>query len=76
MAFVVLIGASGSGKTTIARAVAARHGAEAKVFYFDSIIIPSVDEMIRECGSGIQPPWRAAGARPPTPRDREAEIGD
>ncbi len=52
MAFVILIGASGSGKTTIARAIAARGGAQAKVFHFDSIGVPPVEEMIRECGSG------------------------
>ncbi|HLI14269.1 MAG TPA: AAA family ATPase [Alphaproteobacteria bacterium] len=52
MAFVVLIGASGSGKTTIARAIAARCGTTAKVFFFDSIGVPPVDEMIRHYGSG------------------------
>jgi hypothetical protein len=51
MAFVVLIGASGAGKTTIARAIAARTGA-VSVFFFDSIGVPSVEEMIRQYGSG------------------------
>jgi shikimate kinase len=49
--FVVLIGASGSGKTTIARAIERDHGAEVRVFYFDQIGVPSVDRMIAECGS-------------------------
>jgi thymidylate kinase len=52
MRFVVLIGASGAGKTTIARALAQRHTDEIAVFYFDSIGVPSVDQMIAECGSG------------------------
>jgi energy-coupling factor transporter ATP-binding protein EcfA2 len=49
---VVLIGASGAGKTTIARAVAGRRDVAAKVFHFDSIGIPPVEDMVRECGSG------------------------
>lgn len=52
MAFVVLIGASGSGKTTIARAIADRPGAAARVFHFDSIGVPPVEEMVRRHGSG------------------------
>jgi hypothetical protein len=50
MAFVVLIGASGAGKTTIARAIAAL--GTASVFCFDSIGVPPVEEMIKEYGSG------------------------
>jgi energy-coupling factor transporter ATP-binding protein EcfA2 len=49
---VVLIGASGSGKTTIARAVASRCGEAAAVFHFDSIGVPSVEDMIRQHGTG------------------------
>jgi energy-coupling factor transporter ATP-binding protein EcfA2 len=49
---VVLIGASGSGKTTIARAVAARCGEAAAVFHFDSIGVPPVEDMIRQHGTG------------------------
>jgi hypothetical protein len=52
VAFVVLTGASGSGKTTIARAIAACCGAAAKVFFFDSIGVPPVEEMILQYGSG------------------------
>jgi energy-coupling factor transporter ATP-binding protein EcfA2 len=52
MMLVVLIGASGSGKTTTARAIAARCGEAAMVFHFDSIGVPSVGEMVREYGTG------------------------
>ncbi len=52
MPFVVLIGASGSGKTTIVRAIAQRYADEVEVFYFDQIGVPSVERMIAECGSG------------------------
>ena len=46
------MGASGSGKTTIARAIAANCGEIAKVFCFDSIGVPPVEEMVRQYGSG------------------------
>ena len=52
MTLVILIGASGSGKTTIAHAIAKRPVMGASVFFFDSIGVPSIEEMIRECGSG------------------------
>jgi len=52
MPLVVLIGASGSGKTTIARAIEERHAGEVAVFYFDRIGVPSAEQMIAECGSG------------------------
>src|SRR3569832_621337 len=55
---VVLIGASGSGKTTIARAVASRCGAAAAVFHFDSIGVPPVEEMVRQHGTGEA--WKRA----------------
>ncbi len=58
MAFVVLIGASGSGKTTIARAIAQRHAGEVEVFNFDSIGVPTAQQMIVECGSGEE--WQRA----------------
>ncbi|HEV2704119.1 MAG TPA: AAA family ATPase [Steroidobacteraceae bacterium] len=58
MAFVVLIGASGSGKTTIARAIAQRRAGEVEVFYFDSIGVPAEAQMITECGSSEQ--WQRA----------------
>ena len=52
MQFVVLIGASGSGKTTIARAIAERHAGDVEVFHFDQIGVPSANRMIAEFGSG------------------------
>jgi signal recognition particle receptor subunit beta len=52
MSLIVLIGASGAGKTTIARAIAERPGTVGKIFFFDSIGIPPVEEMIRQHGSG------------------------
>jgi hypothetical protein len=50
--FVALIGASGSGKTTIASAIEQRYGDEVQVFYFDRAGVPPVDRMIAEHGSG------------------------
>jgi hypothetical protein len=52
MRLVVLSGASGSGKTTIAQAIKARHPELAAVLFFDSVGVPSVEQMIAECGSG------------------------
>lgn len=52
MSFVVLIGAPGSGKTTIARAIEQRLAGAVDVFYFDRIGIPSEERMIEEWGSG------------------------
>jgi energy-coupling factor transporter ATP-binding protein EcfA2 len=52
MQFVILIGASGSGKTTIARSIEQRYAHDVEVFYFDRIGIPSEERMIAECGSG------------------------
>lgn len=52
MRLVVLTGASGAGKTTIAQAVEERHPRLATVLFFDSIGIPSVERMIAEFGSG------------------------
>lgn len=51
MGLVILIGASGAGKTTIAGAYAARHP-EADVLFFDRIGVPSVERMIADHGSG------------------------
>jgi ABC-type branched-subunit amino acid transport system ATPase component len=52
MRLVVLVGASGSGKTTIANAIDQRYGDDVRVFYFDRIGVPSVDRMVAEYGSG------------------------
>jgi dephospho-CoA kinase len=49
---VVLTGASGSGKTTMASAIAARAAAGIEVLRFDSIGIPPIEEMIADYGSG------------------------
>jgi adenylate kinase family enzyme len=49
---VVLIGASGSGKTTIAQAVEQRHADAVDVFYFDRAGVPSLAQMVAEHGSG------------------------
>jgi hypothetical protein len=52
MPLVVLTGASGSGKTTIARGVEARHPGLATVLFFDSIGVPAAEQMVAEYGSG------------------------
>lgn len=52
MSLVILIGASGAGKTTIARAIAERFADEVAVFHFDRIGVPSVEQMVAEYGSG------------------------
>jgi shikimate kinase len=51
MPLVILIGASGAGKTTIARAIQDRHAETVDVFYFDRIGVPPVEQMISEYGS-------------------------
>jgi hypothetical protein len=58
MAFVILTGASGSGKTTIAEAVAARYGEQIDVHHFDSVGVPAPERMIAEWGSGEV--WQSA----------------
>ena len=52
MPLVVLIGASGSGKTTIAHAIEHRHADSVEVFYFDRVGVPSTEQMIADYGSG------------------------
>jgi RNase adaptor protein for sRNA GlmZ degradation len=51
MGLIVLTGASGAGKTTIAKAFARRHPTLAQVQFFDSIPVPSLDEMTAQYGS-------------------------
>ncbi|HET6411235.1 MAG TPA: AAA family ATPase [Anaeromyxobacter sp.] len=58
MPLVVLIGASGSGKTTIARAIEERYSEEIEVLYFDRIGVPPPERMITEYGSGEE--WQRA----------------
>jgi dephospho-CoA kinase len=47
-----LIGASGAGKTTVARGLEAAQLASLQICYFDRIGVPDVSDMIREYGSG------------------------
>jgi len=58
---VVLTGASGGGKTTLARAVENLHSDECAVFCFDSIGVPS-PEMMQSFGPEYQPggAWQRA----------------
>ena len=51
MRLVILTGASGAGKTAIARAIAERHADAVSVLHFDSIGVPSTAEMIAQYGS-------------------------
>jgi dephospho-CoA kinase len=51
MGLVVLTGASGAGKTTIAKAFAQAHPALAEVHFFDRIGVPSLEEMTAQFGS-------------------------
>jgi shikimate kinase len=46
-----LIGASGSGKTTIAQAIAERLLDNVEVLFFDRIGVPGFEDMVREYGS-------------------------
>jgi shikimate kinase len=55
--FVVLMGASGSGKTTIAGAIAQRY-TDVEVFHFDGIGVPSTKQMI--AGYGSREGWQRA----------------
>jgi predicted kinase len=58
---VVLTGASGGGKTTLARAIKERYPDECDVLFFDSVGVPSPEEMKR-WGDGHQPgvAWQRA----------------
>jgi hypothetical protein len=52
MPLVILIGAAGSGKTTIAEAIEERFTESVDVRYFDRVGVPSSDQMIADYGSG------------------------
>ncbi len=52
MAFVVLTGASGSGKTAIAEAIAFRYAEHVDVYHLDRVGVPPLEQMIAEYGSG------------------------
>lgn len=52
MAALILTGASGSGKTTIAKAIQQHDGNAMQVYFFDSVGVPSTEEMIAGWGSG------------------------
>jgi predicted kinase len=58
MGLVILTGASGSGKTTIARAIERRYPGLATVFFFDSIGVPSAERRLAEYGSDGE--WQRA----------------
>jgi dephospho-CoA kinase len=58
MRLVILTGASGSGKTAIARAIASDRLPPAEVLRFDSIGVPPVEEMIAGWGSSEE--WQRA----------------
>ncbi|NEI64992.1 AAA family ATPase [Rhizobium leguminosarum] len=51
MPLVILTGASGAGKTTIAEAIQRLHGQEIDVFLKDRIGVPPVEEMVEQFGS-------------------------
>ena len=59
--FVILTGASGSGKTTIARCVQQQHSATHEVIFFDSAGVPPTNQMVSEHGSGES--WQRATTR-------------
>lgn len=60
--FVLLTGASGAGKTAIACSVENLRRPNCEVHFFDSIAVPSVEQMRREFGPGHEPggAWQRA----------------
>lgn len=58
MRVVIITGASGSGKTTIAKAVGTLFPDLIDVYHFDAIGVPSLDAMIAGWGSGEE--WQRA----------------
>ena len=61
MPLMVLTGASGAGKTTIASAIEHAHGERVDVFYMDRIGVPSAEDMVANFGSGEE--WQRAATR-------------
>ena len=59
---MVLTGASGAGKTTIARSVEKLGLTNCEVHFFDSIGVPSVEQRRKEYGPGYEPggTWQRA----------------
>ena len=55
---IILTGASGAGKTTIAKRIAAEASGSVKCLYFDTIGVPSTEQMVAEFGSGWN--WQRA----------------
>jgi len=53
-----VIGASGSGKTAAIKEVERMNLPDLRFFYFDSIGVPSFDDMVKEFGSGDE--WQRA----------------
>ena len=60
-AILVVIGASGAGKTTAVQCLEARRPSRMRFFYFDSIGVPSEDTMKRDFGSGEG--WQATATK-------------
>jgi len=60
-ALLFIIGASGVGKTRAVQAIEVRQLAGVRCYFFDSLGVPSHDEMIREWGSGEG--WQEAMTR-------------
>ncbi|WP_168464360.1 AAA family ATPase [Wolbachia endosymbiont of Ctenocephalides felis wCfeT] len=57
--FVFITGASGVGKTTVLKAIEEKlEPDDVSINYFDSIGVPSTEEMVREYGSGEK--WQEA----------------
>lgn len=58
---IVVTGASGVGKTTLVRAIEERGLEGVRCYYFDSIGVPSSEEMVARFGSGEG--WQEAMAK-------------
>jgi chloramphenicol 3-O-phosphotransferase len=57
---VVLTGASGSGKTTLAKRIPERYPKECEVMFFDSVGVPSSEEMKKWGGQDPGATWQRA----------------